>query len=274
MIKTYILLLSVLSSILVSTQYIGKNANGLDIYKIDLNRDPQERFKEVVIKYEVKAKEAMAFYTNYVPRPIWWVLEKLLDLISIPSLPEYYQEVEGMAKYMNINVNLLLVIQFVYDLSSFCTSIVVAEPVTGNVIHLRNLDFANPAMMRNITYEGWFYRDEKLLFRSTMFAGMNGVMTGERPNAFSISLNSRNPSYRHNYFTLMQNIGTFFFYKAPQVTRVIRETLEECDSYEGCAYPKLTTTPMMAYSYLTIAGSNPYEGAIISRDRYESANIR
>jgi hypothetical protein len=75
MIKTYILLLSVLSSILVSTQYIGKNANGLDIYKIDLNRDPQERFKEVVIKYEVKAKEAMAFYTNYVPRPIWWVIE-------------------------------------------------------------------------------------------------------------------------------------------------------------------------------------------------------
>jgi N-acylethanolamine-hydrolysing acid amidase len=145
----------------------------------------------------------MAFYTNYVPRPIWWVLEKLLDLIYIPSLPEYYQEVEGMAKYMNMNVNLLLIIQFVYDLSSFCTSIIVAEPETGDVIHLRNLDFANPAMMRNITYEGWFYRDNKLLYRATMFAGMNGVMTGERPNAFSISLNSRNPSYRHNYFTLM-----------------------------------------------------------------------
>ncbi len=108
-----------------------------------------------------------------------------------------------MAKYMNMNVNLLLIIQFVYDLSSFCTSIIVAEPETGDVIHLRNLDFANPAMMRNITYEGWFYRDDKLLYRATMFAGMNGVMTGERPNAFSISLNSRNPSYRHNYFTLM-----------------------------------------------------------------------
>jgi hypothetical protein len=79
-----------------------------------------------------------------------------------------------------------------------------------------------------------------------MFAGMNGVMTGERPNAFSVSLNSRNPSYRHNYFILLQNIGSIIL-KAPQVTRVIRETLEECDSYESCAYPKLTTTPMMAY---------------------------
>ena len=71
----------------------------------------------------------------------------------IPNLPEYYQEVEGMAKYMNINTNLLLVIQFVHDLSSFCTSIVVAEPGTGNVIHARNLDFLNPAIMRNITYK-------------------------------------------------------------------------------------------------------------------------
>ena len=79
--------------------------------------------------------------------------------------------------------------------------------------------------MRNITYEGWFYRGDQLLFRATMFAGMNGVMTGERPNAFSISLNSRNPSYRKNYFTLAQNIATFIF-NAPQVTRVIRETLE------------------------------------------------
>ena len=73
-----------------------------------------------------------------MPRPIWWFIEKIFDLVYIPNLPEYYQEVEGMAKYMNINTNLLLVIQFVYDLSSFCTSIVVAEPGTGNVIHARN----------------------------------------------------------------------------------------------------------------------------------------
>ena len=123
-----------------------------------------------------------------MPTPIWWFIEKIFDLVYIPNLPEYYQEVEGMAKYMNINTNLLLVIQFVHDLSSFCTSIVVAEPGTGNVIHARNLDFLNPAIMRNITYEGWFYRNGKLLYRATMFAGMNGVTTGERPNAFSISL--------------------------------------------------------------------------------------
>ena len=146
-----------------------------------------------------------------MPRPIWWFIEKIFDLVYIPNLPEYYQEVEGMAKYMNINTNLLLVIQFVHDLSSFCTSIVVAEPGTGNVIHARNLDFLNPAIMRNITYEGWFYRDGKLLYRATMFAGMNGVMTGERPHAFSISLNSRNPSYRHNLLILAQNIAAYLW---------------------------------------------------------------
>ena len=116
-----------------------------------------------------------------------------------------------MARYANINPNLLLIIQFVYDLSSFCTSILVTEPKTGNVIHVRNLDFLNPGIMREITYEGWFYRKDKLLFKATMFAAMNGVMTGEKSEAFSISLNSRNPSYRHNYFTLFHNIWSFAF---------------------------------------------------------------
>jgi len=101
--------------------------------------------------------------------------------------------------------------QYVYDLSSFCTSIVVAEPLTGLPIHARNLDFANPEVMRVITYEGHFYKKGRLLYRATMFGGLNAVMTGERPNGFSISLNSRNPSYRKNPFILAVNIGAHIF---------------------------------------------------------------
>jgi hypothetical protein len=112
--------------------------------------------------------------------------------------------------------------------------------------------------MREITYEGWFYRGDKLLFKATMFAALNGVMTGEKPQAFSISLNSRNPSYRHNMFSLVHNIWAFAVSGAPQVARVIRETLEQCSDYETCAFPRLSETPMMAYCYLTVAGSKPY----------------
>ena len=104
-----------------------------------------------------------------------------------------------------------------------------------------------------------------------MFSGLNGVMTGERPNGFSISLNSRNPSYRQDFSVLAMNLVAYLT-GAPQVTRVIRETLESCADYE-CAFPRILFTKMMAYSYLTIAGSKPYQGAIIARDRYGPANV-
>ncbi len=106
-----------------------------------------------------------------------------------------------------------------------------------------------------------------------MFAGLNGVMTGERPKAFSISLNSRTPSNRVNIVNIILNVGAKLL-SAPEVTRVIRETLEQCDNYATCALPRLRSIQMMSPCYLTIAGSEPYQGAIISRDRYEAADVR
>jgi N-acylethanolamine-hydrolysing acid amidase len=179
----------------------------------------------VTLAYKDKAKAAIDFYTSFVPQPLWWMVENALKIIWIPFLSEYFQEVEGMANYMDINLNLLIAMQFAYDLSAFCTSIIVADNSTGNVIHARNLDFLNPEMMRQITYEANFYRNGTFLYRATMFAGLNGVMTGERPNAFSISLNSRTPSNRVNIGNIILNIGAYIF-SAPQVTKVIRDTLE------------------------------------------------
>jgi N-acylethanolamine-hydrolysing acid amidase len=192
-----------------SSQYIGQNANGLKIYKINLDRKPQERFKEVTIDLKEDTIKALRFYTGFVPAPIMWSIEQALQFIWIPKLNDYYDEVVGISKYLGIDKRLVLLIQFVYDFSSFCTSIVAAEAGTGNVIHARNLDFLNPEIMRNITYEAHFYKNEKLLYRATMFSGLNGVMTGERPNGFSISLNSRNPSYRTDFIVLAINLVSY-----------------------------------------------------------------
>jgi hypothetical protein len=49
--------------------------------------------------------------------------------------------------------------------------------------------------MKDITYEGWFYDGDTLLFKSVMFAGMNGVYTGFK-QAFSVSNNTRKPTHR------------------------------------------------------------------------------
>jgi hypothetical protein len=156
-----------------------------------------------------------------------------------------------MAKIMGMDTNLLILVQYIYELSSFCTSILAADP-SGMVIHVRNLDFAFADLMRNLTYEGWFYRNETLLFKSGMFAGLNGVYTGVKPG-FSISLNTRKPSHRHNLINLIANLGATTMGR-PQVSRVIRETLENCEDYQ-CAYDFLLIEPMAAPGYITVAGN-------------------
>jgi N-acylethanolamine-hydrolysing acid amidase len=183
--------------------------------------------------------------------------------------PEYYQELVGMSPALGIDAKNLLVAQYAYEFSAFCTS-VIAHDSTGKIIHSRNLDFAFAGPMRNITYEGIFMRNDQELYRAVMFAGLNGVLTGHR-QGFSISLNERKPSFRSNPWDLLLNIANIFF-GFPQVTHVIRDTLQECSNY-ACAFNRLATTSQIAPSYYAVSGTGNYEGAIISRDRYGVAHI-
>jgi len=183
--------------------------------------------------------------------------------------PEYYTEISGMAPALGLDAKILLMTQYVYEFTAFCTS-VIAQDANGKIIHSRNLDFAFADAMRTITYEGVFMRDDKELFRSVMFAGLTGVFTGHR-EGFSISLNERKPSWRSDPWDFLLNLGDIFL-GYPQVSHVIRDTLTECSTYE-CAFNRLATTSQIAPSYYAVAGTKGYEGAIISRDRHGVAHI-
>ena len=95
----------------------------------------------------------------------------------------------------------------------------------GTVIHDRNLDFAFADVMRNITFEARFMRGDKHIFDATMFAGLNGVFTGIKKGAFSISLNNRKPSWRTNPIGFLKNLSGIFT-GSQQVSKLIRDTLE------------------------------------------------
>ena len=183
--------------------------------------------------------------------------------------PEEYEEIAGMGPALGLDPEVLLMAQYVYEFSAFCTS-VIAYDKDGMIIHNRNLDFAFAPTMRNMTYEAHFMKGGKLLYKAAMFAGINGVMTGHR-EGFSISLNERKPSWRSNYTDLIINIGNIFL-GYPQVSHVIRDTLENCENY-ACAFNKLASTPQIAPSYYAVSGVDTYQGAIISRDRFGPAHI-
>ena len=81
--------------------FLAKNANGIDIYKIDLSLPPKERFNDIAAKYKDGVKSAIAHYEAYLPRWSVWLGEGLLNRIDL-KLSDYYLEVAGMAEKMDI----------------------------------------------------------------------------------------------------------------------------------------------------------------------------
>lgn len=63
-----------------------------------------------------------------------------------------------MSPGLGIDPKMLLLTQYAYEFSAFCTS-VLAYDSNGTIIHGRNLDFAFAPAMRNVTYEAVFQRD-------------------------------------------------------------------------------------------------------------------
>jgi len=100
-----------------------------------------------------------------------------------------------------------LVLNYLYEFEAFCTS-VVARQADGTVLHGRNLDFAYPDEMRDITYVANFYQNGVHLFDTVMFAGDIGVYTGFKANAFSLSENYR--VMDHNVHSFMDNMKYIF----------------------------------------------------------------
>jgi N-acylethanolamine-hydrolysing acid amidase len=159
-------------------------------------------------------------------------------------------------------------LNYVYEFTSFCTSIIVKLD-NGTIVHERNLDFDFAADMKEITYIAKFYKNDKYIYESIMFAGTSLSYTGIREGAFSISENQRNPEETTE--ALLLNFALIFT-GLPSISWLIRDTLTNCEDY-ACAYKKLLTDKVIAPGYLIVAGVKDYEGALITRDRFGPAHV-
>ena len=167
-------------------------------------------------------------YLSLIPEVIFDVVNIVGGAIRYIQ-PEYYEEIDGMAAALDLDTNALMFMQYVNEFSAFCTSSIV-RMADGTIVHDRNMDFAFPALMRAILYEGRFYRGDEYVFEAVMFAGVNGVFTGMKSGAFSISLNNRKPSFRTDILGLLTNVGALFT-GSQQISKLIRDTLIECGDY-------------------------------------------
>lgn len=195
------------------------------MFKIDLNLDPKLRFKEPMMYFLPQVKDLISKYEPLFPQVVVSLFHRL-DWIIKWYHSERYAEIEGMAELGGIDPHVALMINYVYEFTSFCTSL-IARQEDGLIMHLRMLDFDFPDETRNITYVAQFYKGDQYQYEAVMFCGLAAMQTGFKKGAFSISINQREPSDGTSWVDFLKNAGMIFLsYQQPAWT--IRDTLENC----------------------------------------------
>ena len=201
-----------------------------------------------------------------------------LEMKRMPQ--DFVKEIKGIAKATKINVGELWVLNMMYELSGFCTS-VVAQDDSGQVWHGRNLDFglfmgndpkthtwALTDVLRDLLLNVEFKKGGKTLYSATTYAGFVGLLSGQKTGAFSISVDTRYDG------TLDEGVIGWLLGKNDDCQFLTFETRLAIEADHDAT--KYTTPYVQAFSmlrdynplgpaYIIIAGAQSGEGAVIAK---------
>ena len=137
-------------------------------------------------------------------------------------------ECKAIAEISKIPEAVILTMNFLYEMSAHCTSIVL-ENSDRQMIFARNLDFAFTNYIAGLTVEGHFYRNGKLVYIGNMIVGYGGILTGVKPGKFSLSINERDT---HSPIDLLRNLDEMFERRSFDDIKWARKVLETAESFD------------------------------------------
>ena len=241
-------------------------------YTINLDLPPKQRWTKVMLAYADDFQELLALVKKYVPGVA-------LDMLGVVGLKvdtafpyPYNYEIMGIAESIEgVNMGDVILGNTLYEITAFnhgklggfkaCTSI-VAESANGTIIHGRNLDYSLGSILQKLTITVDFQRGGATVYTGTTYAGYIGLLTGQRPHAYTITLNERDKGqvWMNALEALANGMGAV-------ASIHIRDALaNEGFDYET-ALVFLADRPLIAPCYIIIGGIKPSQGAVITRDR-------
>jgi len=231
-------------------------------YAIDLDAPPEERWLAVYLDYQDKFGPILAFLNATIPPDVQQYLDPIMAALNDFLPGDIGRELKGISEYPGVPFNLgqLVILNLLYELTAYCTSIVAQAPDgTGTIFHSRHLDYDIPAL-RDLTIEVEFKQNNATLYECTMFAGSLGCFTGMRPGGWSVSINERDQGTSPVLSLLAALEG------GQSVAMFLRDLLQSVADFDS-ALLAVTTQPLIAPAYITLAGVKAGEGAIVTRNR-------
>ncbi|XP_061536358.1 acid ceramidase [Phycodurus eques] len=255
-------------------------------YTVDLDLAPKERWTAVIADKKtelVSMIKAIRDLANaFVPGGKLIALVDVTLPLIVNTLPyPFGDEIKGIAAASGVPLGEVILFNIFYEVFTVCTS-VVAEDAKGNLLHGRNLDFGL-FMGWDVKNKSWvlsellkplvvnvdFKRNNRTVFKSTNFAGYVGMLTGIKPNTFTLTMNERF-SLDGGYIGILEWIlgkrdGIWMSF-------LTRSVLENATSYEDAKF-RLAQTKLLAPAYFILGGNRTGEGCIITRSRLTSLDV-
>jgi len=161
-----------------------------------------------------------------------------------------------------------------YEVTDACTSILAQTP-DGKILHGRNLDFWDGMgftdALKDLAVDIDWQKGGKTIFTTSSIAGFVGVLSGIKRGAFSVTINTR--FYPEGIQELFYEVIVAITEDGAELVSLLTRDVLMNDKDYTTALNHLSNGPLVADVYYTLAGANPGEGAIISRNRTVAADV-
>ncbi|KAF5906630.1 N-acylethanolamine-hydrolyzing acid amidase, partial [Clarias magur] len=236
------------------------------LVNISLDRPPEIRWLPLKDLYsiDVLQKAAAQVIDSTVPAWVHHAIKPVVRYLERFTPQPYAAEIRGIAALYGADISDILLLNFAYEVSAFCTS-VVAQDTKGTIYHGRNLDYPHE-VLKNLTIDIQFIKNGEVTYRGTSFAGYVGLWTGQSKNKFTVTGNQRDAG--HWWY----NVISAVLLKNSPVSWLVRETLEGATDFQN-AVIQLSNIPIISSVYYIVGGVYPGEGVVITRDRSGPADI-
>ncbi|EFX76266.1 hypothetical protein DAPPUDRAFT_306210 [Daphnia pulex] len=263
-------------------EYPPSNSDMVPTYIINLDLPPRLRWSQLMAdkkEFTLNLLQDIKNYTeSFFKGKLFPLVDKYLPLVA-ETLPEpYLSELKGIAEIAGIELGEITLYNIFYEVFTLCTS-VISQGANGKIYHGRNLDFGlflgwdvknhtwlTTEALRPLVVELDFQRGGQTVYKSVNFAGYVGVLTGMKPQQFTLTLDERFSMEGGFVGIIRWLLGDR---SANWAGFLMRDVLEKADSYHQ-ALSTLTTSKLLAPVYFILAGNASDQGVIITRGRIEA----
>ncbi|XP_045196945.2 N-acylethanolamine-hydrolyzing acid amidase-like [Mercenaria mercenaria] len=235
-------------------------------YVVNLDIAPEKRWNQVAMDHAEVIKDVHTIVTSVIPDVLFPYIERIAAYIDYYLQNPYAGEMRGFATALNISVGDVVMMNLVYDVSAFCTSI-ISQDASGQIWHSRNFDYNFTDILRNITIAVDFQSGGETEYSIITFAGYVGAPTGQRPNVFTVTVDERDKG------SIIWNlvIGILDKQVSP-VSFLVRDALAY-DRNFSAAMDRLSYTTTAANAYFIMGGAKQGEGAVITKGRFAPDDV-